>query len=87
MRLVLTNIKSVPKDKLVNALCDLFFVYKKSYWEKKYDEEIESNKITIVESNDAVYMMQKQIYVREHLKWFNKHWNSNILLKVKYNEN
>jgi len=87
MRLVLTNIKSVPKDKLVNALCDLFYVYKKSYWENKYDEEIGSDKITIVESTDAVYMMHKQIYVREHLKQLNKVWNSNISLKVEYNEN
>lgn len=87
MRLILTNIKSVPKDKLVNALHDLFFAYKKPYWEKKYDEEIESDKITIAESTDAVYMMHKQVYVREHLKQFNKVWNSNISLKVEYNEN
>lgn len=87
MRLVLTNIKSVPKDKLVNALNDLFYVYGKSYWENKYDEEIGSDKITIVEGTDAVYMMHKQVYIREHLKWLNKHWNSNILLKVEYNEN
>lgn len=86
MRLILTNIKSVPKDKLVNALYDLFYVYEKSFWEKKYDEEVESDKITIAWSNDAVYMMHKQVYVREHLKQLNKLWNSNILLKVEYNE-
>lgn len=76
-KVILTNIKGVSKTKLVNALSKIFQGYEKSFWKKKYDEEIESGKITIGETHPVGALFIAS-YLYDELKRLNKKWNSDI---------
>lgn len=76
-KVILTNIKGVSKTKLVNALSKIFQGNEKSFWKKKYDEEIESGKITICEIHPAASLFIAS-RLNDELKHLNKKWNSDI---------